>query len=71
MRFGTQIDRKTLRGVLGNSEEAARRIGYITKHLTESIGEILEPPNTRTAVHYDHHLGTSGVLTSGSNDHEV
>ncbi|MFG3621242.1 replication initiator [Nocardia sp. NPDC047654] len=53
VRFGTQIDRKTLRGVLGNSEEAGRHIGYITKYLTKSIGEILEPPNTRTAVHYD------------------
>lgn len=66
-RFGTQIDRETLRGVLGDDEEAARHIG----HLTKSIGEILEPPNTRTGVYYDHHLGTSSVLTSGSNDREA
>ncbi|MGY2061003.1 replication initiator, partial [Nocardia gipuzkoensis] len=51
--LGSQIDPKDIRGVLGNSEEAGRHIGYVTKYLTKAVGEILEPPNLRTAEHYD------------------
>lgn len=53
VRFGSQIDPKDIRGVLGGTEEAARTVGYVTKYLTKSIAEVLEPQTTRAAVHYD------------------
>ncbi|MEU7633419.1 replication initiator [Nocardia sp. NPDC049220] len=53
VKFGTQIDPKDIRGVLGNTEEAARTVGYVTKYLTKSIAEVLEPQTARAAVHYD------------------
>ncbi|MGY4099109.1 replication initiator [Nocardia sp. R16R-3T] len=50
VRFGAQVDSK---GILGGSEEAHRHIGYLTKYLTKSIGEVIEPKTTAAAVHYD------------------
>ncbi|WP_254189950.1 helitron helicase-like domain-containing protein [Nocardia noduli] len=50
IRFGTQIDSK---GVLGGTEEASRHIGYLTKYLTKSIGDVIEPASQRAADHYD------------------
>ncbi|PPJ05896.1 replication initiator protein [Nocardia nova] len=53
VRFGEQIDPKHIRGVLGGTEEAARHVGYLTKYLTKSIGEVIEPQTDRAARHYD------------------
>ncbi|WP_019931519.1 replication initiator [Nocardia sp. BMG111209] len=41
------------KGVLGGSKDANRLIGYLTKYLTKSIGEVLEAPNERTRRHYE------------------
>ncbi|OBA48816.1 replication initiator protein [Nocardia sp. 852002-20019_SCH5090214] len=51
--FGEQIDPKDIRGVLGGSEEASRHVGYLTKYLTKSIAEVIEPQSARAADHYD------------------
>ncbi|WP_428846909.1 replication initiator [Nocardia terpenica] len=50
IRFGAQVDSK---GILGGTEEARRHIGYLTKYLTKSIGEVLEPQSQRAADHYN------------------
>jgi hypothetical protein len=50
IRFGEQVDSK---GILGGTEEATRHIGYMTKYLTKSINEVLEPETQRAADHYD------------------
>ncbi len=50
VRFGAQV--KPI-GVLGGTPKADEKIRYLTKYLTKSIAEILEPPNRRTAEHYD------------------
>lgn len=49
-RFGTQVDSK---GILGGTQEVNRHIGYMTKYLTKSIGEVLEAKTARAADHYD------------------
>ncbi|WP_330233965.1 helitron helicase-like domain-containing protein [Nocardia sp. NBC_00508] len=49
-RFGVQVDSK---GILGGTEESSRHIGYMTKYLTKSIGEVLEAKTPRAADHYD------------------
>lgn len=49
VRFGQQVHSK---GILGGSDEAGRHIGYLTKYLTKSITEILEPD---TAAQHAHH----------------
>jgi hypothetical protein len=49
VRFGGQVHSK---GILGGSDEAGRHIGYLTKYLTKSITEMLEPD---TAAQHDHH----------------
>ncbi|WP_052172668.1 replication initiator [Nocardia sp. BMG111209] len=41
------------KGVLGGTQDANRLIGYLTKYLTKSIGEVLEAPNDRTRRHYE------------------
>nr|WP_231387114.1 helitron helicase-like domain-containing protein [Nocardia sp. BMG111209] len=41
------------KGVLGGTKDANRLIGYLTKYLTKSIGEVLEAPNERTRRHYE------------------
>ncbi|WP_228793050.1 helitron helicase-like domain-containing protein [Nocardia cyriacigeorgica] len=53
VRFGSQMDRKHIRGVLGGTQEVNRHIGYVTKYLTKSIAEIVEPRSQRAAEHYD------------------
>ncbi|SIJ23236.1 Uncharacterised protein [Mycobacteroides abscessus subsp. abscessus] len=49
VRFGGQVHSK---GILGGSQEAGRHIGYLTKYLTKSITEVLEPD---TAAQHAHH----------------
>ncbi|ACU34882.1 replication initiator [Actinosynnema mirum] len=46
--FGRQVHSK---GILGGSEEAGRHIGYLTKYLTKSIGEVVEPCSGRQRGH--------------------
>ncbi|MFI9506202.1 replication initiator [Nocardia sp. NPDC052566] len=53
VRFGEQMDRKHIKGVLAGTEKAGRTIGYITKYLVKSIAEIVEPQSDRAAEHYD------------------
>nr|WP_228819786.1 helitron helicase-like domain-containing protein [Nocardia abscessus] len=50
IRFGDQVDSK---GILGGTEEAGRHIGYLTKYLTKSVGDVLEAKTQRAADHYD------------------
>ncbi|NQE69083.1 hypothetical protein NG2371_03547 [Nocardia gamkensis] len=50
IRFGQQVD---VKGILGGTEEAGRHIGYLTKYLTKSIGDVIEPKSQRAADHYD------------------
>uniref|UniRef100_UPI0032AEE24A replication initiator n=1 Tax=Nocardia brasiliensis TaxID=37326 RepID=UPI0032AEE24A len=50
IRFGAQVDAK---GILGGTEEAKRHIGYLTKYLTKSIGDVIEPASQAAADHYD------------------
>ena len=48
--FGRQVHSK---GILGGSEEAGRHIGYLTKYLTKSISEVVEPATDRQRRHAD------------------
>jgi hypothetical protein len=48
--FGRQVHSK---GILGASEEAGRHIGYLTKYLTKSTGEVVESASPRQADHHD------------------
>ncbi|WP_280377287.1 replication initiator [Nocardia wallacei] len=41
------------KGVVGGGKDARKLIGYLTKYLTKSIGEVLEAPNERTRRHYE------------------
>ncbi|WP_067657218.1 replication initiator [Nocardia harenae] len=50
LRFGAQS--KTVQ-ILAGSDEEDRKVRYLTKYLTKSVAEILEPDSTRVAVHYD------------------
>ncbi|MGW4366676.1 replication initiator [Nocardia takedensis] len=50
IRFGDQV--KPI-GILGGTEEADAKVRYLTKYLTKSIAEIVEPPSARVAAHYD------------------
>ncbi len=50
IRFGSQID---IKGILGGTEEAGRHIGYLTKYLTKSVGDVLEAATDRADDHYD------------------
>lgn len=69
IRWGVQVDQKDIgdtdpdgeqgpvrpgkaKGVLGG-EDANKLIGYLTKYLTKSIAEVLDPPNERTRRHYE------------------
>ena len=47
--FGEQCMPK---GILGGTEEAGRHVGYLTKYLTKSTGEMVEPD---TAAQRHHH----------------
>ncbi|MBV7704643.1 helitron helicase-like domain-containing protein [Nocardia nova] len=51
VRFGIQMDRQQIKGVI--AEKAGKTIGYVTKYLTKSISEIVEPRSDRAADHYD------------------
>ncbi|OBB50807.1 replication initiator [Nocardia sp. 852002-51244_SCH5132740] len=53
VRFGDQIDPKHVKGVLGGTEEASRHVAYLTKYLTKSIAEVIEPQTDRAAEHYE------------------
>ncbi|WP_433680639.1 replication initiator [Nocardia sp. CA-119907] len=53
IRFGTHMPRRSMKGIMKDSPEADAAIGYIAKYLTKSTAEILEPPNKRTAAHYN------------------
>ncbi|SHH12640.1 replication initiator [Streptoalloteichus hindustanus] len=48
--LGPQVHAK---GVLGGSEEAGRHIGYLTKYLTKSIDQVVEPATDRQQRHAD------------------
>jgi hypothetical protein len=48
--FGQQVHSK---GVLGSTEEAGRHIGYLTKYLTKSITEVVEPTTDAQRRHAD------------------
>ncbi|WP_307615597.1 replication initiator [Nocardia flavorosea] len=50
VRFGQQVD---VKGILGGTEQANRHIGYLTKYLTKSIGDVIEPQSQRATDHYD------------------
>ncbi|QIS09283.1 replication initiator [Nocardia arthritidis] len=52
VRFGVQIDPRHIRGVIAG-EQADKAIRYVTKYLTKSIAEIVEPQSVRAAEHYD------------------
>ncbi|TCO59441.1 hypothetical protein EV192_104283 [Actinocrispum wychmicini] len=49
-RFGVQVHSK---GILGDTEEAGRHIGYLTKYLTKSTGEVIEAGSDRQAAHHE------------------
>jgi len=49
-KFGVQVHSK---GILGGTEEAGRHIGYLTKYLTKSTGEVVEAVSERQAAHHD------------------
>ncbi|AHH94893.1 hypothetical protein KALB_1521 [Kutzneria albida DSM 43870] len=48
--FGRQVHSK---GILGGSEEAGRHIGYLTKYLTKSVGEVIEADTDRQKEHHE------------------
>ncbi|PXY33859.1 replication initiator [Prauserella flavalba] len=48
--FGRQVHSK---GILGGTEEAGRHIGYLTKYLTKSTGEVVEATSNRQRDHHD------------------
>nr|WP_157527486.1 replication initiator [Kibdelosporangium sp. MJ126-NF4] len=49
-RFGVQVHSK---GILGGTDESARHIGYLTKYLTKSTGEVIEAASDRQALHHE------------------
>jgi hypothetical protein len=57
--FGAQVHSK---GILGGTEDAGRHIGYLTKYLTKSIGEVVEQHTERQQAHADR-LHAELVLT--------
>jgi hypothetical protein len=48
--FGRQVHSK---GLLGDTEESGRHIGYLTKYLTKSIGEVIQADTDRQREHHD------------------
>ncbi|MGX7827733.1 replication initiator [Actinokineospora sp. 24-640] len=48
--FGAQVHSK---GILGGTEEAGRHIGYLTKYLTKSTGEVISADTDRQRDHHD------------------
>ncbi|UVS76331.1 replication initiator [Actinokineospora sp. UTMC 2448] len=49
-RFGAQVHSK---GILGGTEEAGRHIGYLTKYLTKSTGEVVTATTDRQREHHE------------------
>ncbi|WP_436492172.1 replication initiator [Actinokineospora sp. HUAS TT18] len=49
-RFGEQVHSK---GILGGTEESGRHIGYLTKYLTKSTGEVIASTSPAHAEHHD------------------
>ncbi len=50
VRFGAQ--KKSIQ-VLGGTDKLEYRVRYLTKYLTKSVADLLEPDSRRTAEHYD------------------
>ncbi|GAA1974545.1 replication initiator [Amycolatopsis minnesotensis] len=50
VRFGQQVHSK---GILGGTEESARHVGYLTKYLTKSTGEVVVADTAALADHHD------------------
>jgi hypothetical protein len=48
--FGRQVHSK---GILGDTQEAGRHIGYLTKYLTKSTGEVITADTDRQRAHHD------------------
>jgi hypothetical protein len=48
--FGAQVHSK---GILGGTAESGRHIGYLTKYLAKSTGEVVEATSARQADHHD------------------
>ncbi|SDH62563.1 hypothetical protein SAMN05192558_1323 [Actinokineospora alba] len=48
--FGAQVHSK---GILGGTEQAGRHIGYLTKYLMKSTGEVIESTGDRQREHHD------------------
>ncbi len=52
-RFGSAMGKNAIKGIMKDTPESDAAIGYLAKYLTKSTAEILEPPNKRTAAHYN------------------
>jgi hypothetical protein len=50
VRLGAQVD---IKGVLAGTQDAGRRIGYLTKYLTKTIAECHEPTGDAQRAHAD------------------
>ncbi|KQY28471.1 hypothetical protein ASD42_27820 [Nocardia sp. Root136] len=50
IRFGVQA--KPIQ-ILGGTDKMERRVRYLTKYLTKSVADLLEPDSRRVAEHYD------------------
>ncbi|MCG8916967.1 replication initiator protein [Actinokineospora sp. PR83] len=48
--FGAQVHSK---GILGGTEESGRHIGYLTKYLTKSTGEVVEATTDAQRAHHE------------------
>ncbi|MGH3806974.1 MAG: replication initiator [Pseudonocardiaceae bacterium] len=51
VRFGEQVH---VKGILGDTEEAGRHIGYLTKYLTKSVGQAAGLDENATDAQRDH-----------------
>ncbi|MEV4247271.1 replication initiator, partial [Streptosporangium canum] len=51
LRFGDQVD---VQGIVAGSPDAHKRIGYLTKYLTKSLGDPLDPDDAENYVRRDH-----------------
>ncbi|WP_433248623.1 replication initiator [Streptosporangium sp. CA-135522] len=51
LRFGAQVD---VQGIVAGSPDAHKRIGYLTKYLTKSLGDPLDPADADDHARRDH-----------------
>ncbi|MER5323574.1 replication initiator [Streptosporangium roseum] len=51
LRFGAQVD---VQGIVAGSPDAHKRIDYLTKYLTKSLGDPLDPEDTGSHARRDH-----------------